>query len=65
MITIFDNLPDAILLAKKSKLIPMTINDASSIKTGDVGAIHFDLMYCNQQTDNLFKTQLSKLKEKR
>jgi hypothetical protein len=47
MITIFDNLPDAILLAKKSKLIPMTINDASSIKTGDVGAIHFDLMYCN------------------
>ena len=65
MITIFDNLPDAILLTKKSKLIPTTINEVASIRTGDVGAIHFDLMYCNQQTDNLFKTQLSKLKEKR
>jgi hypothetical protein len=25
---------------------------------GEVGAIHFDLLYCNKRTDDLYKTPL-------
>jgi hypothetical protein len=61
MIGIFDSLPDAVLLARKSESIKTVINDTESIRIGEVGATHFDTMYCNQQTDNLFQSQLSKL----
>jgi hypothetical protein len=47
MISIFDSLPDAVLLARKSKSIPTVINKDTNTMVGDVGAIHFDLMYCN------------------
>jgi hypothetical protein len=47
MISIFDSLPDAVLLARKSKPIPTAINKYENTMIGDVGAIHFDLMYCN------------------
>jgi hypothetical protein len=56
MITIFDSLPDAVLLVKKSQSLKTPIHDSESIKVGEVGATHFDLMYCNHQTDNLFRT---------
>jgi hypothetical protein len=47
MITIFDSLPDAVLLTRKSKSIKTVINDTEDIRIGEVGATHFDLMYCN------------------
>jgi hypothetical protein len=56
MITIFDSLPDAVLMARKSEAVSTTVNDTGSIRIGEVGAKHFDLMYCNQQTDTLFKS---------
>jgi hypothetical protein len=56
MIGIFDSLPDAVLLARKSESIKTVINDTESIRIGEVGATHFDTMYCNQQSDNLFQS---------
>jgi len=55
-----------VLLTKESKkLQTMISNDGgnieNNIRTGEVGAIHFDLLYCNQPVDNLYKTQMSKL----
>jgi hypothetical protein len=55
MIQIFDNLPDAVLLIDgKSR---MNYDE----KIGDLGAVSFDLIYCNKQADELYKTKLSKL----
>jgi hypothetical protein len=47
MISIFDSLPDAVLLARKSQSIPTVVNKDANTMIGDVGATHFDLMYCN------------------
>jgi len=47
MIEIFDSLPDAVLLTQD--------------REGRFGEKHFDLLYCNQPADNLYKTNLSKL----
>jgi hypothetical protein len=38
------------------------INEYGGIVIGDVGAKHFDLIYCNKPTDDLYKTEMSKLK---
>ena len=70
--TIFNNLPDAVLLLSKydsdSVQSPNTVHlhdqvkylaDGDIIKVGEVGACHFDLHYCNIQADNLFKVNLS------
>jgi hypothetical protein len=53
MIKMFDNLPDAILLIK-----------SKSREDNDEGkdlAVSFDLIYCNEHADELYKTKLSKL----
>jgi len=54
-----------VLLTKKSKKIQSKVsNDGGNkenIGTGEVGAKHVDLLYCNKPADILYKTQMRKL----
>jgi hypothetical protein len=56
MIKIFDSMPDAILLTKKSETVKKSVTniDGGAIMVGEVGATHFDLIYCNKRTDELY-----------
>lgn len=68
VIQIFDNIPDAVILVteKTKPQLPeivsshMEILQDTQIRIGDVGAIHFDLKYCNKQSDEFFDSTLSK-----
>jgi hypothetical protein len=35
--------------------------DDENVKTGNVGATHYEVLYCNQQTDQFFGVNLSNL----
>ena len=56
MIKIFDSMPDAILLTKKSETVKTKVTnvEGEAIMVGEVGATHFDLIYCNKRTDELY-----------
>ena len=41
------------------------MNGTPEIKTGNVDAIHYDLLYCNDRTDKIFRVNLSGLEHDR
>ena len=64
-VNLYNNLPDGIMVIKINKTPKdnyKTSEEVSAhIVTGDVGATHYDLLYCNQQTDLFFNVKLSTL----
>jgi hypothetical protein len=63
IVKIFDNMPDAILLIDGKIKEKVNVQNGNRVKfnVDKVGAVHFDLLYCNKHADNLYKTKLSRM----
>jgi len=60
--SLLDSVPDSVFLLKKTK--EPTPHKQSSyaeehISTGEVGAEHYELLYCNKQVDKIFGLPLN------
>ena len=53
IVDLYNNLPDGVIVLKPTNK-PKETNYAPEIIAGDVGAVHYEMLYCNERTDLFF-----------
>jgi hypothetical protein len=58
LLNLINNVPDAVILLEPHEKPTLTVA-SEDIRSGNIGALFYDMLYCNQRTELIFGNYLT------